>query len=266
VTAHSKDTLLGWLYLIIEYPKLVLMGDWHPIVFPGSKERITAINLIEKSIEYTKRERRERLEVALPGITEKTDHQFTKQQDWYESQGMEKVSEGISMERVLEGSINDVGFPAGLNLKSLTEIDNDKIYPSFYETFLASSDMLWLDQTAEQRRVTFDYWFSRSRQLNEEASLILMSGQQVIGFSVVRPTAEGVRLGPFGIHPHYRRRGLGRALLLRSMRIVAHQEMKIMSLGVNIENRAARQLYWSVGFKELHRNAVYCWKDMRILG
>jgi ribosomal protein S18 acetylase RimI-like enzyme len=265
VTVHSKDTLLGWLYLIIEYPKLVLMGDWHPIVFPGDKEREAAARLIEESIEYTRRERRERLEVALSGITEKNSHLFTKQKEWYESQGMEKVSEGISMECVLTGSIDDAEFPGGYNLKSLTEIDNDKIYPYFYETFLASKDMLWLDQTAEQRRVTFDYWFSRSRPLNEKASIIPMSDQKVIGFSVIRPTAEGVRLGPFGIHPDYRRSRLGRALLLRSMKIVAQQGLKIMSLGVNIENRPARQLYRSVGFKELHRNVVYCWKDMHIL-
>jgi ribosomal protein S18 acetylase RimI-like enzyme len=266
VTAYSEDTLLGWLYLIIEYPKLVLMGDWHPIVSPGDIERETAARLIEESIEYTRRERRERLEVALPGITEKNKHVFTKQKEWYESQGMEKVSEEIFMECVLTASIDDVEFPEGVDLKLLTEIDNNKIYPYFYETFLASRNMLWLDQTAEQRRVTFDYWFSRSRPLNEKASIILMSDQQVIGFSVIRPTAEGVHLEPFGIHPDYRRRGLGRALLLRSMKIVAQQGLKIMSLEVNIENRPAYQLYRSAGFKELHRNVVYCWKDMHILG
>ena len=262
VTAHSEDMLLGWLYLIIEYPKLVLMGDWHPLVFPGDKERETAARLIEESIEYTRRERRERLEVALPGITEKNNHVFTKQKEWYESQGMEKVSEEISMECVLTGSLDDVKFPEGVNLKLLTEIDNDTIYPYFYETFLASKNMLWLDQTAEQRRVTFDYWFNRSRPLNEKASIILMSDQQVLGFSVIRPTAEGVHLEPFGIHPDYRKRGLGRALLLQSMKIAAQQGLKIMSLEVNIENRPAYQLYRSAGFKELDRSIVYCWKDV----
>ncbi|MBU7013944.1 MAG: GNAT family N-acetyltransferase [Theionarchaea archaeon] len=265
VTAHSEDMLLGWLYLIIEYPRLVLMGDWHPIVFPGDKEGETAARLIEESIEYTRREKRERLEVALSGITEKNSHLFTKQKEWYESQGMGKVSEEISMECVLTGSLDDVEFPEDVNLKLLTEIDNDKIYPYFNETFLASRNMLWLDQTAEQQRVTFDYWFSRSRPLNEKASIILMSDQQVIGFSVSRPTAEGVYLEPFGIHPEYRKRGLGRALLLHSMKIVAQQGLKTMSLGVDIENRPACQLYRSAGFKELHRNVVYCWKDVHIL-
>ncbi|MZD08348.1 GNAT family N-acetyltransferase [Streptomyces sp. SID5785] len=61
---------------------------------------------------------------------------------------------------------------------------------------------------------------------------------------------------PVGTHPEHRRRGLGRALLLHGMhraRAAGARQMTVASLGAP-GHRAARGLYYSVGFRRFTRD------------
>lgn len=80
-----------------------------------------------------------------------------------------------------------------------------------------------------------------------------MAASTIMWLDEVNKTAE---FEPVGTHPRYRRRGLGRALLLHGMRLAraaGADRMTVACLGAP-GHRAARQLYYSVGFRQFTRD------------
>jgi GNAT superfamily N-acetyltransferase len=81
-----------------------------------------------------------------------------------------------------------------------------------------------------------------------------MASSTIMWLDEVNKTAE---FEPVGTHPDYRRRGLGRAMLLHGMhraRAAGATHMTVACLGAPGHPRA-RGLYYSVGFHELSRDA-----------
>ena len=81
----------------------------------------------------------------------------------------------------------------------------------------------------------------------------IMAASAIMWLDEVNRTAE---FEPVGTHPHYRRRGLGRALLLHGMqraRAAGAAHMTVACLGAP-GHRAARGLYYSVGFRQFSRD------------
>jgi ribosomal-protein-alanine N-acetyltransferase len=109
-------------------------------------------------------------------------------------------------------------------------------------------------------REAFDDLFDLTKPFNERASLVLVRGGQVIGFSLVRPRFEEAHLAIFGLHPDYRGRGLAQALIQESMRTVRDQGTETMSIGVDAANIPAVRLYEKVGFTPVSRMVVHSWK------
>jgi ribosomal protein S18 acetylase RimI-like enzyme len=83
-----------------------------------------------------------------------------------------------------------------------------------------------------------------------------MASTAVLWFDEVNRTAE---FEPVGTHPDYRRRGLGRALLLHGMHVVREAgatEVTVACAGAP-KRPAARSLYYSVGFELLNRDLAH---------
>jgi GNAT superfamily N-acetyltransferase len=81
-----------------------------------------------------------------------------------------------------------------------------------------------------------------------------MASSTIMWLDEENKTAE---FEPVGTHPHYRRLGLGRAMLLHGMhlaRAAGATHMTVACLGAPGHPRA-RALYYSVGFRELSRDA-----------
>jgi GNAT superfamily N-acetyltransferase len=81
-----------------------------------------------------------------------------------------------------------------------------------------------------------------------------MASSTIIWLDEVNKTAE---FEPVGTHPGYRRLGLGRAILLHGMhlaRAAGATHMTVACLGAP-GHPQARGLYYSVGFRELSRDA-----------
>ncbi|MEC3979707.1 GNAT family N-acetyltransferase [Amycolatopsis sp. H20-H5] len=87
-----------------------------------------------------------------------------------------------------------------------------------------------------------------------EAPDAKMVSSTVMWLDEANKTAE---FEPVGTHPGYRRQGLGRAMLLHGMRLAraaGATQMTVACLGAPGHPRA-RGLYYSVGFRELSRDA-----------
>jgi ribosomal protein S18 acetylase RimI-like enzyme len=81
-----------------------------------------------------------------------------------------------------------------------------------------------------------------------------MAASTIMWLDDVNRTAE---FEPVGTHPDYRRRGLGRALLLHGMRLARAAGATHMTVACQGApgRPAARGLYYGVGFRELSRDA-----------
>lgn len=62
-----------------------------------------------------------------------------------------------------------------------------------------------------------------------------------------------------GIHPEFRRRGLGKALMTASLVRAAQNKMKRVILEVDIENHRAIGLYEQLGFRKVRGSISHVW-------
>jgi GNAT superfamily N-acetyltransferase len=78
-----------------------------------------------------------------------------------------------------------------------------------------------------------------------------MAGSAIMWLDEANKTAE---FEPVGTHPDYRRRGLGRALLLHGMHLAREAGANQMTVACHAAPAAARELYYSVGFQKFSRD------------
>lgn len=81
--------------------------------------------------------------------------------------------------------------------------------------------------------------------------LIAWDGDHIAGYSLSRPARpETMWVGNLGVRPAYRRRGLGKALLLRSFQLAVERGFTRVALGVDASNATgAVHLYESAGMR-----------------
>jgi GNAT superfamily N-acetyltransferase len=65
-------------------------------------------------------------------------------------------------------------------------------------------------------------------------------------------------IGAFGVLKEYRRRGIGKVILVNEMKWLQNQGMDTLYLGVSLENPKALGLYKSIGFEIEQEGIVYC--------
>jgi ribosomal protein S18 acetylase RimI-like enzyme/predicted GNAT family acetyltransferase len=261
LTAHSEGKLVGWMCLWEVSTDMMYIDNWNPVVHPDLNGDEVASALVKKSIEYTKNQGRKRLEIFLMGMTDDMRPRYEKYRTWYESQGMLQGGEWAYMVADLTTLEHEEEvLPQGFTLRPLVAVSNDEIYGCYYETFMASGDRRFLDQTEEQKKGNFDVFFDRSNRIEEDASLLLYYGDKIVGFIIIIFIKEGGFINGVGIHPDFRRRGLGKALMLSSMKRAAKNGMETMILEADVDNYRALNLYRRVGFKKKQGSISHVWK------
>lgn len=106
-----------------------------------------------------------------------------------------------------------------------------------------------------------DYWprtwrFMQSPVYVPENELFVMSPEGRVASSCIVWIDHVTRVGhfePVGTHPDFRRRGLGRALLLEAMRRLRSAGLGTADVCTETDNDAALGLYESVGFRKRRR-------------
>ena len=150
-------------------------------------------------------------------------------------------------------------LPEGFLMKRLVETDNEEIWPTYNETFLSSGDRRYLNQTEAQRRENFDNFFDRSKKIEEDASLLLYKGHQIVGFMKINIYDIGGFVNGVGIHPDFRKRGLAKKLMAASIVRAGQNGMTKLILEVDIENKQAIALYEKLGFEHVKGSISHLW-------
>ena len=166
-----------------------------------------------------------------------------------------------------ESDITEIIIPKPFETKSIMEIGDDKLYQCYYETFIQAQDRMFQDQTEQERQEYFQDYYSKSKPLVKEASLVLKKTEsnEIIGVTLVRPRGEDAHLALLAIHPNYQGRKLGGLLLRLILKTVFQQGFKTISLGADIKNPSMR-IYQRFGFETNSNIITHRWTPNRNSG
>lgn len=262
ILARENEKLIGLTGLYIFTESMVYLDSWNPLVLPGDDFEEQFIRLVRASIDHTRAIGRIRLEVFLMNLTDDIRGTYERLRPLYEAGGMARGNEWSQMVCDLTVSeLKESTLPEGFSFKKLVDVDNEEIWPCYNQTFLASGDRRYLDQTEAQRRENFDEFFGRTKPIEKDASLLLYAGDRIIGFHKIDITKEGGFVNGVGVHPEFRRRGLGRMLMTASLVRAAQNGMKRVILEVDIENHRAIGLYQQLGFRKIRGSISHIWSE-----
>ncbi len=91
--------------------------------------------------------------------------------------------------------------------------------------------------------------------------LVARAGDHVVGFAGTWLMVDDSHITTFGIHPDWRRRGIGRRLLLALAELSITIGARRMTLEVRASNDAAQALYQSFGFEVVGQRPRYYTDD-----
>ncbi|HLE59532.1 MAG TPA: ribosomal protein S18-alanine N-acetyltransferase [Candidatus Limnocylindria bacterium] len=87
--------------------------------------------------------------------------------------------------------------------------------------------------------------------------LVARSGDRLVGFGGIWLMVDEAHITTFGVHPDWRRRGIGRDLLLALLELSLELGATRMTLEVRASNAPAQALYRSFGFRAAGRRLAY---------
>jgi mycothiol synthase len=165
------------------------------------------------------------------------------------------VGSGYRMEIDLAEEPPEPEWPAGISARLLEPGEERRAYDAHMESFADSLDFYGFPY--EQWR----FWLFGGDDAPAFA-ILAEDGSEAAGLSICRERRGGdLGLGwihVLGVRPAWRRRGLGRALLVESFRELHARRKPRAGLGVDAENvSGAVRLYESAGMRIVRRNDVY---------
>ena len=258
--ARQDGELLGWAGLYHWTDSMAYFLSWHPLVIPP--DPAISQHLIRDCIKYTASSGRSRMEVFLMNLTPEYQEYASLCGANYLASGMKRGYEWKFMEADLKQlalALPDV--TDSLTLRSLAEVSNDTLWPSYDAAFKAGSDRRYAQQSETQRRENFETFYSREVPYDPEASLVLYDGEAIVGFIKIDIISEGTYVHGIAVVPEYRGQGLAKYILGTSLRRAAANQHEKMILEVDIDNQAAVGLYQSQGFKTVKGSVSYIWEE-----
>ena len=260
--ARADGALQGWAGVYHWTDSMAYFLSWHPLVIPP--DPVISQHLVQECIQYTAASGRDRMEVFLMNLTAEFRDYAAQCGAVYRAAGMARGYEWKFMEadlRQLDFSIR--GLPDTMSIRTLGEISNDALWPSYDAAFLDGGDRRYAQQSEAQRRENFETFFSRQVPMDAEASIVLFDGETIVGFVKIDIVEEGAYVHGVGVIPEYRRRGLAKVVLGTSLRRAAENHHEKMVLEVDVANQAAVGLYQSLGFKTVKGSVSYIWEKQR---
>ena len=177
------------------------------------------------------------------------------------SLGMQPVRYSFYMQCPDLSSLPEPAFPAGITLRTMDPLrDAEPLLAAYNDGF--SDHWCYVPATGEQMQ----HWLHSPEFCADNVLLAVTEQDDIAGICIVlfpQMEPEMLKSNPPHIDdlavPHaYRRRGIGRALLLAGMRRIRGQGFQAAALGVDAENpNQAMRLYESVGFVIVSRTTEY---------
>jgi ribosomal-protein-alanine N-acetyltransferase len=106
------------------------------------------------------------------------------------------------------------------------------------------------------------YAFEQELTSNRLARYIVArAGSRVVGFAGLWLMVDEAHITTFGVHPDWRRQGIGRRMLVTLFDLAWELRAARMTLEVRVGNTAAQALYADLGFEVVGRRTAYYTDD-----
>ena len=87
--------------------------------------------------------------------------------------------------------------------------------------------------------------------------LVALEGETVIGYVGSQTVLGWTDMMNVAVHPHFRRQGVGKALVEELIRLLKDQGSEQLTLEVRLSNESAKSLYFGLGFTDVGRRKNY---------
>ncbi|MBC7232336.1 MAG: GNAT family N-acetyltransferase [Chloroflexi bacterium] len=227
------------------------------IVHPNWRRRGIGTALMQRAIEHARTFKRDKPLFLQIGVR----HQVAGAEELALSLGLKPVRYFFYMECHDLDHIPEPVFPEGISVRPYIVGQDDA---AFVETYNEGFSDHWgyVPTTLDEVK----HW-QNAPGFRAENNLLAVdaSGRIVALCLVLFPQMEPDLLqknppliDDLAVHPAYRRRGIGRALLLAGMRRIREEGYHAAALGVDADNpNQALRLYESVGFTTVARSTYY---------
>jgi ribosomal protein S18 acetylase RimI-like enzyme len=157
----------------------------------------------------------------------------------FESRGFREVRRHYVMAIELESEPPEPMLPAGLKIDTFREDEASSFQAALSEAFADEWGF---------HSLPFAEWWAMRRADDKSLWFLVRDGQEIAACARCEPMLGGGSIGALAVRKPWRRRGLGRALLLHAFREFHRRGYERVSLGVDSENpTGATRLYASVG-------------------
>lgn len=241
-------------------PGMGIYLPWQPVIHPDRDENTIAPALIEQSKKLVKIHSLSGMEAWLPLSSSGMEQMCSTYVKWYESRGFTSVGTEYYMNvRTSDVTLDDIQLPSEIEILTLDKVTNEEIKETVFETFNNSQDGWFLNHKKPQQVGLFLNWFNRDEPYDKDTSIVLKKYDEFVGFIVVRLEDDRPSIGPIGILPKARGKGLGKALLTTTLRRLNEKKYESIDLEVNTINDQALSLYMGLGFQKQYRTLMYAW-------
>ncbi|MHA2295086.1 MAG: GNAT family N-acetyltransferase [Candidatus Hodarchaeales archaeon] len=262
ITVHDEltDELLGYLTVNLRYPEMVLIQVLQPVVHPNRDSETIARSLLEHSKRLLQTHSRSRLETLFYCNNKENEEMSSIYIPWYEACGFYLSGEEIRMRaKIAELVIEDFQVPEDIEVIPFCVVDNEEIIEACRETFYESQDKWLSDLTKPQKETIFNLYFDKEEPYDKDSSFVLKKEEDIVGFNITRFEDKEPMLGPIGVLPKHRGKGLGKAIVSLAINRLKSKDVENVNLEVSTANEIAFGLYTGLGFKKQYRILVYSW-------
>ena len=180
--------------------------------------------------------------------------------------GFRRIGHGAQLIRPDFSAIPDLPLPVGLEVRPIDPADL-----AMHRRVWEASARAFADSLGEEKPTEAKYdEFLNDPSFAPHLWQVAFDGDRIAGQILNYmgdPEADGTRIGwteGISVQPEYRRRGLARALLARSIRTVRDAGATCAGLGVNILNpNHAYDLYQSMGYRIVSESFDYALGPLR---
>jgi GNAT superfamily N-acetyltransferase len=138
---------------------------------------------------------------------------------------------------------------AALSIQPAATLDINTLTDAFNAGY--SGYILPVNITADQLQHHIE-----ANDIDLPASKTILNSREPVGICFLGIRGKRGWIGGLGVHPDYRRKGLGRQLMQAVMQETASRGLATIDLEVIVGNDGARQLYLDLGFADTRRLLV----------
>jgi len=200
-----------------------------------------------------------RLVESFGDISDNSIASYNKRCSWLKSNNWSLVEDTFFMDKDASVEISEFSIPEGFSLHPLLEIDDDALYTCHYAAFTNSEAREFYGLSEDEKRQHFNKLYDRSQAINEDASFVLKYEGIIAGILLVISREDEEYISIVAVHPSYRGKGLAKALLTKGIKELQSMGTETISIGVDVINTPAVDLYKKFGFKVRSRLSCHSW-------